>query len=87
MQLPYFDSSWFIAHRDCSISAVNRFAIAVPEWDQLKTPRKQAISTAYRFISVYKQRKRAARSQKTEGTSQIPKGLYEIQGIADAGRA
>jgi hypothetical protein len=22
-----------------------------------------------------------------EGTSQIPKGLYEIQGIADAGRA
>src|SRR6266481_7147527 len=64
MQLPYFDSSWFIAHRDCSISAVNRFAIAVPERDHLKTPRKQAISTAYRFISVYKQRKRATRSQK-----------------------
>jgi hypothetical protein len=78
MQLPYFYSSWFRTHLDCSISAVNHFAIAVPERDHLKTPRKQAISMAYRFTSAYKRRNYLAPSQKQKALPKYRRILYGI---------
>src|SRR6266403_1561045 len=85
MQLPYFDSSWFRAHRDCSISAVNRFAIAVPERDHLKTARKQPISTAYKFISGYKPRKRSQKQKVLPKYRRILYGIYRMAGAAEGG--